>query len=374
MISTALTVRPLSRDPERERRQREEVATISAMLQERVEDLAPILLPEGSRHGHDWRAGRGGKLSIRLTGPNRGVFRDFREAKGTDMLGAIQHLLCGGRFRDALAWSRSYLGLQGEDEGALRLARKRAEERRRQSERQAAEDQDKKARQARAIWHTGVELKGTPAADYLQGARGIDLAALDRMPGAIRFHDKVWCKARKGEYPAMVSGLWRLGVPKMQAVHRTFISKGDHGWQKADVDPVRSILGSWPGALVPVTRGETGKRWTQIEEGEVVALGEGIEEALSIASVKPEWRCAAVGFVGNFAKVVLPVWCHVMLCINNDPEGSPASKAIFGDPDRPDVPGAVAALEKMGHVVRVCRPPEGFKDWNDFLRGIRNEG
>jgi len=251
--------------------------------------------------------------------------------------------------------------------------RKRAEERRRQSEKQAAEDVDKKARQARAIWHVGVELKGTPAAEYLSGARGIDLEALATMPGAIRYHEKVWCKARRGEYPAMVSGLWKIGQPKMQAVHRTFIAPRDGGWGKADVDPVRSILGSWPGAIIPISRGETGSRWVDLEEGEVVALGEGIEEALSVASVKPEWRCAAVGFVGGFAQVELPVWCHVMLCINNDKPGSPAHKAIFGDESRPELVGAVEALERKGHVVRVCRPPDGFKDWNDFLRGVRDE-
>lgn len=352
---------------------REEVAAISAMLQDRVDDLAPILLPEGRREGGDWRAGARGARSIRLTGPKRGVYTDFEQSpKGCDMLQAIADLLCGGKLRDAIAWARSYLGLQDASDEAMALARQRAAERRAAQEAKAKQVDAQRIKQAGGLWHSAVPLLDSPADAYLRG-RGIDLRALMRLPGAIRYQPRAWCKDRRAEHPAMVSALFKIGAPKLVATHRTYLAQNAAGgWGKADVTAPRSILGSWPGAVVPIQRGEGAARWADIEEGEVVAFGEGIEEGLSIALVQPSWRVGAVGFVGNFAQIALPCWCHVMLCINNDEPGSAAEKAIFGDPER-RTPGAVETLEKMGHVVRVLRPPLAFKDWNDLLTGKRRD-
>lgn len=360
---------------EREARQREELRGISAMLQDRVSDLAPILLPEGrlENRGREWRAGARGGRSIVLHGPTRGVYRDFELGeKGCDMLGAIAALLCNGSMRDAIAWARSYLGLTDTDAEAYALARKRAEERRKVDEEERAKLDAKRQRQARGLWHAAEPLAGGPADQYLRG-RGIDIRRLARPPSALRFNPQTWCQDRGGKYPAMVSALFRLGEPQLVATHRTYIAPHADGYGKAAIDKPRSILGSWPGAVIPIQRGETGKRWIDIQEGEEVAFGEGIEEGLSIALVRPKWRVGAVGFVGNFAQIKLPCWCHVMLCINNDPPGSQADRAIFGDPEK-NLPGAVRVLEEAGHVVRVLRPPAEFKDWNDLLTGKRRGG
>lgn len=312
-----------------------------------------------------------------LQGPSRGVYRDFRGGeKGCDMLQAVANILCNGSLRDAIAWARSYLGLADADQEAYELALKRASERaaaqRAQDEKDAADLDAKRRRQAGGLWHSAEALKGSPADQYLRG-RGIDIARLARPPSALRFHPRAWCQDRRAEHPAMVSALFRIGEPQLVAAHRTYLAPHADGWGKADVPKPRSILGSWPQAVIPIQRGATEARWIDVAEGEEVAFGEGIEEALSIALVRPDWRVGAVGFVGNFAQITLPVWCHVMLCINNDPPGSEADRAIFGDPDK-DRPGAVEVLEKAGHVVRVLRPPPEFKDWNDLLTGKKRGG
>lgn len=342
----------------------EEASLISNMLKDRVDDLAAILLPEGRREGGNWRAGNKGSKSIILTGPNRGVYRDFeRGGGGMDMLKAVADILCNGSLREAVAWSKSYLGMADMDAGALALAQKRAAERATQDRKDAAAKDLKRRAQAGGIWHSAKPLAGTMAETYLRESRGIHLDRLAAPPSALRFSADVWCKDRKGKYPAMVSSLWRQGDPKLVAVHRTYLGATSAGSvDKASIATPRSILGSWPGAVIPIQRGETGARWKDIEEGELVAFGEGIEEGLSVALVKPAWRVGAVGFVGNFAPIVLPVWCHVMLCVNNDPPGSEAAIAV----DK-----AVPELERKGHVVRVARPPADFKDWNDFLRGVK---
>lgn len=350
---------------------------ITDMLSDRIADLAPILLPEGHKMGNNWRAGAKGSKSIVLTGRGRGTYTDFEQSpKGMSPLFAVKELICNGAMREAVEWSRAWLGIVKPSGNELELARRRSADRRAADEKKAAEDGAKRARQARGIWHNALPIAGTPAEDYLRGARGIALERLEKMPGALRYRPDVWCKAREGYFPAMVSGLWRQGAPEMVACHRTFLDlEAAGGVDKARIDPPRSILGSWPGAVIPLTRGETGKRWRDIEEGELVCLGEGIEEGLSVAMVKPGWRVGAVGFVGNFGRVELPVWCHVVLAINNDAEGSPAHVAIFGGetPGGTPVQGAIAELEARGHVVNVARPPAEFADWNDFLRGKRRE-
>jgi len=359
---------PRRPQPDWRRASEEEKEAIAARLVDRVEDVAEILLPEGRRDGHDWRAGPNGAQSIKLTGPRRGVYVDFRQSdKGTDLLGAIQAILCNGSFKDALDWARSYLGMEGMDSEAMRLAAERAAERRRQSEREAQELDAKRRRQAGGIWHSARPIACTMADEYLKG-RGIRLDRLRRVPGALRFSPEVWCKERGGKFPAMVASLWRLGDPQLVAVHRTYLGRTPDGVGKADIGTARSVLGGWPGAMIPIQRGERDTRWKDIEEGELVAFGEGIEEGLSVALVKPEWRVGAVGFAGNFAQIQLPVWCHVMLCVNNDVPGSKAWKEIYGDQDT-GRPGAIEQLEKKGHVVRALHPPEEYQDWNDLLRG-----
>lgn len=312
-----------------------------------------------------------------LQGPSRGVYRDFRGGeKGCDMLQAVANILCNGSLRDAIAWARSYLGLADADQEAYELALKRASERaaaqRAQDEKDAADLDAKRRRQAGGLWHSAEALKGSPADQYLRG-RGIDIARLARPPSALRFHPRAWCQDRRAEHPAMVSALFRIGEPQLVAAHRTYLAPHADGWGKADVPKPRSILGSWPQAVIPIQRGATEARWIDVAEGEEVAFGEGIEEALSIALVRPDWRVGAVGFVGNFAQITLPVWCHVMLCINNDPPGSEAHQALFGNPDTKSL-GAVSILERAGHVVRVLRPPPEFKDWNDLLTGKKRGG
>lgn len=353
---------------ERRRMAAEQLKEITALLQDRVEDLAPILLPEGRREGSDWRAGSRGGRSIALRGVYRGVYRDFESGeKGCDMLQAVADILCSGSLRDAIAWSRSYLGLADMNAEALELARRKASERQARAAKDRSARDRKRQKQAAGIWHGGAPIAGTPADEYLQG-RGIDLRRLARPPSALRYNPETWCKDRRGKFPAMVSALFRFDAPELVATHRTFLEIDAAGVVKAPIDTPRSILGSWPGAVIPIQRGETGRRWKDIEEGEILALGEGVEEGLSVALVQPEWRVGAVGFVGNFGQIKLPSWCHIMLCINNDPPGSEAHRAIFGDPDKGRA-GAAAALEAAGHVVRVLRPPAAFKDWNDVLTG-----
>lgn len=356
---------------EAHRRRREELEAIKAGLTDRIEDLAPALLPNGHRIGREWREGRRGSKSIILRGVGQGTYRDFEAGtRAVGPLDAIAELITSGSLREAIAWARSFLGMADASAEAIEKAARRAEERRRTSEADADRERDRRAGLARQLWHGAEPILNSPADRYLL-SRGLDLRRLARVPGVLRYQPRTWCAERSAECPAMVAGLWRSGERQLVATHRTYLEQRDGRWGKARIASPRSTLGSWPGAIIPIQRGEGDRRWRDLEEGELIAFGEGIEEAIAIALLQPTWRVAAVGYVANFAQIVLPTWCHVVLCTNNDPEDSEAAAAINGAELEGGAyrVGAVEALEGKGHVVRVARPLERFKDWNDYAIG-----
>jgi phage/plasmid primase-like uncharacterized protein len=90
-----------------------------------------------------------------------------------------------------------------------------------------------------------------------------------------------------------------------------------------------------------------------------VALAEGIETALSVALATPELRVLCAVSSGNMAKVELPPAVSlVILCADNDGDNPKTAKALAD---------AVERFTSEGREVRIARPPEGIKDFNDVL-------
>lgn len=332
------------------------------MLADRISDLAPECYPDGRREGMEWRAGSKGSVSIILQGARQGVFSDFEANRNGDALELVAYAICNDDKSAALKWARGWLGISSMGEAELRAQQaahlRRSAERQRQAEREKAD----KIRKAAGLWiNSKHSIAGTLADEYLR-ARSIDISALAHYPRAFRFRDNCYCAERDGDYPAMVVGMFKAGVSGCVAAHRTYLAPdAKRGAWKANINSPRKVIGSWPGALIPVQSGAGARRMRDMKPGEIVALGEGIEEALSIALVKPEWRVFSVGYVANFGMVELPQPARVMLCANNDPEDSSAAKTVAK---------AVATLTAAGHEVVEAHPPAPFKDWNDLLCGL----
>lgn len=92
---------------------------ISALLANNALDVARYLLPEGKHRGHEYQVGSlagepGQSLSVRVSGANAGVWKDFADnASGGDLL----DLWTGARnlsFVDALKEAKEYLGVVDE--------------------------------------------------------------------------------------------------------------------------------------------------------------------------------------------------------------------------------------------------------------------
>lgn len=355
--------------------ERHDAKDIARLLGERIERLAPQLLTgRPMRDGDLWRWGsiageEGQSLCVWVRGPKRGRWFEFNGGFGGDGLDLVAQAVCNGDLGRALEWARDWLGLGDLMPEELAKQKQRAE---RAAAERGREDVRRRAHRmadAKAIWLAASPLSpGDVVWRYLAG-RGIDLAALPRVPGALRCHPGLKHKAG-GVWPAMVAAI--SGLVDGQWVHvatqRTWLDPQSNGEvKKAPLGPdAKMSLGPYrhAGGAVHLTRGASGKPWGQAAEGESVGIAEGIEDALTVATWRPQLRVAACATsLAYLGQVALPPGCAGVIVIGqNDPKGSDALKA-----QRRGIEG----LRSRGYAVSVLRPPLWVKDVNDYAQWQR---
>lgn len=340
------------------RGQLHEIGDIAAMLAQRIQHLAPELLPGGRKQGSEWVAGgldggKGRSLSVCLVGQKAGVWADFAGGGRGDALDLVAQARFAGNKGEALKWARGWLGLGGDMPAGRRPP---PAPKPRDAEAEAAEAR-KRAEKGKALYLAGTGIEGTPAEAYLAG-RGITLAGLGARPSGLRFHGGTWCGERQGEYPAMLAPILRQGV--QIGVHRTYLAPdGRGGWGKAAIRSAKKVLGGQQGGAIPLWRGASGKPLAHAPEGDVVAIAEGIEDALTVALFCPEWRCLACVNIGNMGEIALPpAVAEVVLVCDRDGE-NPACRQARERAER--------RYLAEGRAVRIAQPGEGFKDFNAEL-------
>lgn len=333
--------------------------TLAGLLAQRVPELVAELLPHGRRDGPEWRCGslggeQGQSLAVRLSGGRAGVWSDFASGEAGDALDLVAAVLFCGDRREAMGWARRWLGL-GDDATTAEPVRR--------APAASADGMDAEAvakrRKALALFAAAREpITGTPAAHYL-AARGLHLAELGRVPRALRFHPACWCGEAGGPLPAMLAAITGPDGARL-ATHRTWIAQDADGvWRKAKLKDAKRTLGSYAGGTIRLWRGATATPLAQAAPGASVALAEGIETALSVALACPELRVLCAVSLGNLARVALPAnVATVILAADNDGDNPSAAKALAR---------AVERFTAEGREVRIARPPEGMKDFNDVL-------
>lgn len=166
----------------------------------------------------------------------------------------------------------------------------------------AGDDKDRSER-AMAIWRQAVSIKSTPAEAYLT-SRGLQYSGT-----ALRWHPS--CPFGKGErHACMVALVRNIETNEPQAIHRTAIDS--HGLK---VD--RKALGPIGGGAVKLTEDAEGTN--------VIAIGEGIETALSIRKLSglgtmPVWSVLSAGGIAAFP--ALPGFEAVWIAADNDVTGT----------------------------------------------------
>jgi hypothetical protein len=346
-----------------------DIRELVRMLAAQAPSLAAELLPHGRKDGHEWRVGSihgepGRSMAMRLTGPRAGVWCDFASGEAGDALDLVAAVLFAGDKRQAVAWARRWLGL--DDSGA---DPEDAARRRRLTERaltRAPELDDTAARQrtqhaAIAMWLSAhPRIAGTPVDGYLR-ARAIDLGELGRQPRALRFHPALWHQPSGQKFPAMLAAITNENGAHV-ATHRTWLAQDARTgqWRKAPIEPAKMVYGPMKGGTIRLWRGASNKPLAEAPPDDVVAIAEGIEDALTVALACPEWRVLVAVSIGNMASIVLPPQCsEIVLIADRDGENPQTRKA------------REAALDRWlneGRAVRVAEPPRGFKDWNAWLQ------
>lgn len=369
-------------------------AELAARLADEIEAVARDLGLDPKRSGNvllcpaPWGDRKKRKLSIRLT-PIAGQWIDYHTGDKGDALGLVGCVLTGqsnARTREArregIRWARDRYGLTGGGHDREAWARAVAAAKARQeAARKAAAARLKRDRGvAEHIWIEAEPLRptrfnGTVAQPGCAGARyyearGIDFKALGLIPRAIRLSPREhWVEL--GDEGQIVSEHWgpalavRMdlhGAGGFGALHRTWINPEVDG-EKADLTPARKMWPSSEGTAMRLWRGEH-----FLSETEAAAKGlscplvvcEGVEDALSIAMMTPEFRVHAAGSLPGLLSYEPPTCASRVIVAADNDWGKPQAQALLAK--------ALTRLRTFGKPVAVARSPEG-KDFNDLLTG-----
>lgn len=350
------------------------------MMRARLEDLiaGPWAL-RGHRDGRDFvcpsplRADRhAGSFRVCLSGSYRGMVKDFASGETWTPLSFTAALMFGGDNGQALRWARAWLGLDGTDPAAIRQTRAAVERA------AALSDDDEGAEKNRALAHRRyleavADIRDTPVDGYLLG-RGLDVRRLPFPLGALRFHPNLYNAESKRRWPAMVAAI--VGADgKFLALHRTWLEVRGGIVVKAPLDTPKKALGSYRGGTIRLWAGinvdrETGEirkapPMRTAPAGTGVDITEGIEDGLSVAIAVTEARVLVGVSLSNMGGIALPACVtDVTLWGQNDPPGSPAERQFAR---------VVEHFIGQGRRVSVARPPDGFKDPNEWVQKMAQQ-
>lgn len=352
------------------------VREIEMQLRARCEAVVRECLPNAMKDGHYLRVGsiageKGQSLAVPLSGANRGIWIDYsvgaKQPGGSgDMIGLIEATKFGGDRGQAVQWAKSWLGLDHLDPGRLATMRAQAAEQDRAADEAAAREAEAKKRGARALWLNASALNGSdPASRYLAGRVPGFIEACGAWPGSLRYHSEVWNRDAGVKLPCMVATMVTPdGSPV--AAHRTWLGRDARGaWVKAEAAGAavpkggsKKVLGKCGGAFVPIRKGASGKSMGELRRPDAIYLTEGIEDAVTVARVKPDARVAAGYSLRNIGAIAFPALIETIVIVADRDEGLREQAALEA---------VIARQQARGHRVQLVMPPVGIKDINAWL-------
>lgn len=379
-------------------------------LVDRVEDLCSKLLPNGKREGSKWVSHNPVTHDERQTpalkvglGKEPGAWRCWRSGDKGDALGLVAYVLTGDvrNVKEALAWSRDWLGLKSmsrADRDALRVEQKdrqadrhKAAEKRRADKLLAADrlffGRTQNGRVASIeLPHGVLEISvANPVVEHARGYFAARAVALDKVKhfngksmrvspatewwkGAVWKNEagRRWKDAPGPMFPAVHSGMRnRMGI--VTCCHITFLDPSRPA--KAPVAIAKLMYGEALGAVIELSAGPSGVPfWMADRDSEKPApliIAEGIETALAFAVEIPEARVWAGGSLAGVAAAPVDLDCvgWVLFARDNN-DGNPQAQKQFE--------AALAGLEEKCAPSRkrvVVAASHVGDDFNDLARG-----
>jgi hypothetical protein len=331
-----------------------------------IRPICQHILPNGRENCGYWEVGsiegeRGASLKVNLRGATRGLWTDFSAAKGTpsysgNVIQLVAQVRFGGNVGEACKWLRRWLGIDDLDPNALAASKAKAQRAAEKSELEAVEKAEKNRRRAHKLFLDAAPYPDTIVETYLC-SRSIDFRKAGlKAPGAIRFQPNTYCAEVRKDAPAMVAPIVGLdGLHK--GTHRTWLQSDGSG--KATLVEAKKSIGKYMGGFIPLWKGAHKCGLKDLPARTPIYVSEGIEDGLSVALARPELRIIAGVSLSNIGSLELPDGCPVYLLAQRD-EKMRALEAFET---------ALGRLQERGYAVFLVYPPDGFKDYNDVLRG-----
>jgi hypothetical protein len=283
------------------------------------------------------RFGSHGALSVELTGKFKGRITDFSgDSKGMHPLQFISSEK-GISYGEALDWARGWLGFSNDRPAprpVLRVVEPKAEE--------PPEDT---ARYARKIWDGAKDsaLGRTVMERYLREHRGIT----GPLPAEIRGSYTVKSTESGRYHPALVVAA-RDEKGDIRRIQVVYLDRETGGKAKLP-DGAKSKPTFGKGASAYPTR------FAARVPSARALICEGPEDAITLWSVTGYETLCALG-AGNMHKPELLAGRDLTICCDNDEAGH--KRTLIAARDH----------TARGCTVRIARPPEGVKDFNDLLK------
>jgi putative DNA primase/helicase len=311
---------------------------IARRLAERIDRLAPDLLPAGHRDGREWRCGSvageaGASLGVRLTGAKAGVWNDFSTGQRGDALDLLRAVL-GLDMGNALAWSRRWLGI---DAGEAAIPRRSA------LPKPASPEPDPE--RWRRPWHEARPIADTLAEAYLAGRR---LRFDDCAGRVLRYAHRRYRRHPDSDslerQPALLAALSDIRTGEQCGIINVYLRLDGH--DRLRDRKGKTVTGRAQGAAIMLSAVEEPSYGLSICEGMETGL------ALLMAGLAPVWCCGGAGNLASFP--VLPAIEALTVAADADEPGQHAASAV------------AARWRQAGREAIIIAPPAG--DWADPQR------
>lgn len=302
-----------------------------------VESICHALLGESGRNSskRQLRYGKSGSLAISLSGSSLGLWKDHSRDEGGDIFRLVMRER-GGDFKEALSWVAEALRVTPEKKASQAYVSSSPDK----------ADEARRMQKVQKLLEASRPVQGTVAERYLREHRGIR----EELSSDVRFIPSVWNSRAKASYPALVS-LARDSYGTVTALQVVYLD--EETGNKADVELKKQSFGMVKGSYVQIQKGQGS-----------VLIAEGVETALSVreAGVKGDiYAALGISNFRNAGSVIQDKTRPIVICADQDGEGSPAHKAVEK---------AVDVLGEEGFSVSVIRPSAkyGKEDFNDVLK------
>ncbi|MGG7535337.1 toprim domain-containing protein [Rhizobium sp. 12,4] len=364
----------------------DDTAIIKQGLKDRIEDLCRRLLPDGRRNGRLWVANN----PITMDAPkspefkvaldrDHGAWKDWRTGEVGDVIKLVEYVLRLD-FRDALAWSRDFLGMREMSREQLQAMQRRTVTAKKESDDKAEENRLKRLAKAARMFEAGLmDGAGSSAEAYARAyfaARKIPLERIaNRDLATFRFsaETEFWPRAKWDNsngrriktsagpgYPCIHSAM-RVATGQLTAVHLTFLSPlGPRKLPVKDDENAKLMYGEAKGAVIRISHGPEGEPPETALQAHPVIIGEGIETTASVAMEAPEARAWAAGSLSNMGNAPLWLPCISAAIILKDHFKSRATEKQFDQ--------VLEQLSQHGKPLSVIASIEG-NDFNDLAQG-----